>query len=240
LSAGGFGVIDPGAAARRIRRRLHPPRTGPFARYSRFVGIMKIVLPSLSLVLLALLVAWPRLTMEENGFQLGFARLPSKEVETLAMQSPRYFGINETNRPYAVSADLATQENGRSDIIHLDNPKADFTTASGANVVIEADSGLYQKASNTLLLTGNVNLYHDSGTEMHTSSATIDLAHSSAHGDEPVTGNGPQGRIDAAGFDITNKGRTLTFTGKSKMSLRGVGSPASKSGKTQPQGAPHR
>jgi lipopolysaccharide export system protein LptC len=236
-------VIDPGEAARRIRRRLRPQRTGPFARYSRFVGIMKIVLPSLTLVLLALLVAWPRLTVEESGFQIGFARLPSKEVETLAMQNPRYFGINETNRPFAVSADLATQENGRSDIVHLNNPKADFTTSSGANVVIEADSGLYQKASNTLLLTGNVNLYHDSGTELHTNSATIDLAHSAAHGTDPVTGNGPQGRVDAAGFDITNKGRTLTFTGKSTMSLRSAGASASKTsktGKTQPQGAPHR
>lgn len=236
-------MIDPGEAARRIRGRLRLRRTGPFARYSRFVGIMKIVLPSLALVLLALLVAWPRLTMVESGFQIGFARLPSKEVETLAMQNPRYFGINETNRPYAVSADLATQENGRGDIIHLDNPKADFTTSSGANVVIEADSGLYQKANNTLLLSGNVNLYHDSGTELHTSSATIDLAHSTAHGDEPVTGNGPQGRVDAAGFDVTDKGRTLTFTGKSTMSLRGVGSSAGKTGKpgkTQPQGAPHR
>ncbi|CCG42524.1 LPS export ABC transporter periplasmic protein LptC [Magnetospirillum molischianum] len=231
-------MIDAGEAARRLRRRLHPQRTGPFARYSHFVGIMKIVLPSLTVVLLALLVAWPKLTMEQNGFQIGFARLPSKEVETLAMHNPRYFGINEGNRPYSVSADLATQENGRSETIHLDNPKADFTTSSGANVVIEADSGLYQKATNTLLLTGNVNLYHDSGTEMHTNSATIDLAHSTAHGNDPITGNGPQGRIDAAGFDITNKGRTLTFTGKSQMSLRGVGSPAKKSGKTQTQGAP--
>jgi len=236
-------VIDPGEAARRIRRRLQPRRTGPFARYSHFVGIMKIALPSLALVLLALLVAWPRLTVENSGFQIGFARLPSKEVETLAMQNPRYFGISESNRPFAVSADLATQENGRSDIVHLDNPKADFTTSNGANVVIEAESGLYQKVNNTLILSGNVNLYHDSGTELHTNSATIDLARSAAHGDDPVTGNGPQGRIDAAGFNITDKGRTLTFTGKSNMSLRSVGSSASKTsktGKTQPQGAPHR
>jgi lipopolysaccharide export system protein LptC len=199
---------------------------------------MKVVLPALAVVLLGLVVAWPKLSQEESGFQIGFARLPSKEVETLAMRNARYYGTDESNRPYAVSADMAIQENGRSETIHLQSPKADFTTSTGANVVIDAESGLYNKVNNTLLLSGGVNLYHDSGTELHTATATIDLAHSSARGTDPVTGNGPQGQIDASGFEITDKGRTLVFTGKSRLSLRAIGAQPTSRGKSQ--GAPAR
>jgi len=213
-------VILSGNGGSSWRRRSRPAPGDPFARYSRFVGIMKVVLPALAVVLLGLVVVWPNLALDKSGFQVGFARLPSKEVDTLAMRNAQYYGLNQANRPYALSADLAVQDQtGDGEQVHLDKPLADFTTASGANVVINANNGLYRKAEKTLLLTGDVSLYHDSGTELHTSAAVVDLARSVVHGTEPVTGHGPQGTIDAEGFEITDKGQDLSFTGKSRMTL---------------------
>jgi len=214
-------VTDPGNGASPRWRWLRPVSDGPFARYSRFVGVMKVVLPALAVVLLGLVMAWPNLMLEKSGFQVGFARLPSKEVDTLAMRNAQYYGIDQSNHPYAVSADLAVQDRDASgDLVHLDQPLADFTTSAGANVVVGAKKGLYRKAEQSLLLTGDVTLYHDSGAEIHTNSAIVDLVHGTVRGSEPVNGHGPQGQIAAAGFEVTDKGKNLIFTGKSQMILR--------------------
>lgn len=201
------------------RRKLRPPLIGPFARYSRFVRFMKVALPALAALLLGLIVIWPRLTLEDKRFQVGFARLSTKEVETLAMKNARYYGLDESNRPYAVTSDSAVQEPGNSDLIHLDAPKADFTSNSGANILVDGAKGLYRQSSKTLELSGGVNLFHDAGYELHTASATIDLARNSARGVEPVNGFGPQGAIRSAGFELSGKGQAIIFTGKAHLTL---------------------
>lgn len=214
-----------------LTRKLMAPRTGPFARYSRFVGLMKVLLPSLAAILLGLVAVWPKLALEDKRFQVGFAKLSTKEVETLAMQNPRYYGLDESNRPYTVTSDWARQEPGNSEVIRLEGPKADFLTNSGANVVLDAAQGIYRQSQKTLDLSGGVNLFHDAGYEIHTPTAQVDLGKNSAKGVQPVTGHGPQGAIEAEGFELSSKGKVITFAGKSHLSLRAVTKTKDKKGK---------
>jgi lipopolysaccharide export system protein LptC len=67
-----------------------------------------------------------------------------------------------------------------------------------------------------------VNLFHDAGYELHTATATVDLGHNTARGTDPVEGHGPQGRIQAEGFEIRGTGHEIVFTGKSQLNLRGA------------------
>jgi lipopolysaccharide export system protein LptC len=138
------------------------------------------------------------------------------------MRNARYFGVDESNNPFAVTSDLAVQQPGEPDLIHLNAPKADFISSGGANIVVDATAGLYHQTSKILDLTGEVNLYHDSGYELHTPSAVVDLAHNTAHGEEPVQGHGPQGRIEAVGFELHDAGNRITFGGKAHLTLRGA------------------
>ncbi len=210
---------------------------GPLARYSRFVGWMQIVMPSLAAVLLALVLAWPKLMQDDDRFQVGFAKLSPKEVETLSMVNSRYFGVDQANRPFAVSADLAVQQPGNADLVTLKAPKADFTSSSGANVFVDAETGVYHQQSKVLDLVGSVNLFHDAGYELHTASATIDLVRNAARGSEPITGHGPQGRTLAAeGFEVRDKGLEVVFTGKATMTMAAAG----KGAKATSKGAPRR
>lgn len=218
----------------RRKRRLLTARQGegPLVRYSRFVGWMQIVLPSLAAVLLALVLAWPKLMQDDDRFQIGFAKLSPKEVETLSMVNSRYFGVDQANRPFAVSADLAVQQPGDADLVALTAPKADFTNSSGANVFVDADTGLYHQQSKILDLAGTVNLFHDTGYELHTTAATIDLVHNSARGTEPITGHGPQGRTLAAeGFEVRDRGLEVVFTGKATMTMAAAGKGATAASK---------
>jgi len=200
---------------------------------------MKVLLPALAVSVLALLTLWPKLTEVESGFRVGFAKLSTKEVETLAMKNARYFGLNDANRPYAVSADTATQEPGQHDLIHLEAPKADLATASGVNLILDAERGLYDQKMKILDLSGNVSLFHDLGYEMHTESVRIDLARNTARSLDPVTGFGPQGRIESEGFEALEHGKRIIFTGRAHLGLRAAGGPqARRPAPAAGQGAP--
>ena len=216
--------LRPPPPPRRRREREHPARMPAHRRYSRFVGMMKVVLPATAVVLLGLVVAWPRLTTTEDRFQVGFSDLRSSSVQNLSMVNARFFGVNKRNQPFTVTADVATEDEPASGVIVLDQPKADFLTPSGHGVYVEARRGFYYQKQQMLDLEGEVNLFHDQGYELHTEKVRVDLVHATAEGKVPVTGQGPQGRIDGQGFKILEKGAQVVVTGKSMLNLKGAGS----------------
>ena len=204
----------------RLRRRHLP--TAIHHRYSRFVRVMKVALPALAVVLLALVVIWPHLSFDDPKFHVGFAALSPDAVKTLSMVNARYFGIDQNSHPYTVTSDTATQRDKQPDIIDLQTPKADFTSKSGAAVFVEADRGYYHQKDQLLDLAGNVSFYHENGTEMHTEEAHVDLKTDTAHGEVAVRGQGPEGRLEGDGFVMTGKGTDIVVTGRSTLTLRGA------------------
>ena len=92
-------------------------------------------------------------------------------------------------------------------------------------MVLVAESGLYDQTMKLLDLSGGVSLYHDSGYELHTDTARVDLARNTARGLDPVTGHGPQGRIEAEGFEIAEHAKSIVFTGRAQLGLRAAPGP---------------
>ncbi|MBR9972030.1 LPS export ABC transporter periplasmic protein LptC [Magnetospirillum sulfuroxidans] len=207
------------------RGRSHPHPVKPVAHrmHSRRVGLLRVALPATALVLLVLLGLWPQLRGNDERFQLGFAKLTPNAVENLSMINARYQGVDKRNNPFAVTADRGVEEDPQNGVVVLDNPKADFVTQGGAGVYIEAKLGTYYQQEQWLDLEGDVNLYHDQGYELHTQRARINLKDSTAEGHDPVTGNGPQGRLNGKGFRILDEGRQIIVTGQAGMSLKGAG-----------------
>ena len=187
--------------------------------YSRFVQLSKLMAATVALVLIALVVIWPQLRSRDNTLPIGIAPSSREDAESLHMVNPRYTGLDENNLPYEVTADLASQESAKSENITLDNPKADMTMKDGTWVALSATSGLYGQKSQMLDLTGDVNLFHDSGYEFTSKTATIDLNTGAGHGNDPTFGHGPAGEIEGEGFTFTDKGKTIIFTGKSRLIL---------------------
>jgi lipopolysaccharide export system protein LptC len=206
---------DGAAPAPRVPRAM--PHAG--VRYSRFVQLTKLLAATVALVLVALVVIWPQFSSRDGGLPLGIAPSGREDAESLHMVSPRYTGLDQNNLPYEVTADLASQETAKSDLIALDNPKADMTMKDGTWMALSANSGLYGQKSQQLDLSGEVNLFHDSGYEFTSKTATIDLNTGAGHGSDPTFGHGPAGEIEGEGFRFTDKGKTIVFTGKSHLTL---------------------
>lgn len=96
-------------------------------------------------------------------------------------------------------------------------PKADIALNDGTWLVMTANNGVFKEAKNTLNLNGSVNLFHDSGYELQTKKVEINLKKGLAWGNEAVQGQGPFGELQGQGFSLRDKGKTILFTGRSKL-----------------------
>jgi lipopolysaccharide export system protein LptC len=185
--------------------------------YSRFVQMMKVLLPVVAALLIILILVWPYLRSEDLRFRLSFAALTANQNEDPSMVNPRFLGIDKENKAYSITADLARNLAAGLSSVELEMPKADIALDDGTWLVLTAKSGIFRQAKKTLDLTGAVNLFHDSGYEFKSSKAAIDLQKGVASGSEAVRGHGPFGEMQGEGFRLFDKGKTIIFTGKSKL-----------------------
>ncbi|WP_135079771.1 LPS export ABC transporter periplasmic protein LptC [Terasakiella sp. SH-1] len=187
--------------------------------YSRFVQLMKLFLPLIAVLLITMIIIWPHLQSDSKRFAIGFSNIELSEAKDPSMINARYIGTDNDNQPFSVTADIAKQTDDETQSILLELPKADVTLKDGTWLVLTSDTGIYDRPTQYLELDGAVNLFHDSGYEMHTASAGVDLSLGSAEGHTPVKGQGPFGSIESEGFRLIDKGKTIIFTGKTKAKL---------------------
>jgi lipopolysaccharide export system protein LptC len=203
------------AAGTGTARRQARPSTG----YSRFVNLMKLLLPAVAVGLLLLVVAWPRIQSGLDHLRLNFGRLDLSEARDLRMVNARFSGLDKRHRPYLLTADVARQMPDRNDLMALDGPKGDITLQNGAWLAITAFTGVYLTQGQLLDLFGDVKLFHDRGYELTTDTAHVDMASGTADGHDPVQGQGVFGDITSEGFRLLDHGQTIIFTGKAKLHI---------------------
>ncbi len=191
----------------------------PFRRagYSRFVAVMKLALPLAAAALLALVWAWPHLKATDLRFRIGFSDLVTRDSAEPNMLNPRYVGTDAGRQPFSLTSDVARAAAGDRAKIDLEQPKGDMTLKDGTWLLLTAETGIFARTAKTLDLAGAVNLFHDSGYEIRTEKAFVDLEHGAAEGRLPVRGHGPFGDLHAEGFRLVDKGKVIYFTGKAKL-----------------------
>jgi lipopolysaccharide export system protein LptC len=203
-------------------RPPRPPRSRtPLLRqrYSRFVGLMKVILPAVAAALLGLVVVWPRLTPHRERMNVDFSQPDAARVDALSIRNPKYYGTDQGNLPFTVTADVATQLDPQNLVVTLEKPVADMARADGRTLVVNSDIGFYRQKDDTLDLVGHVDMYRDDGFELHSDSARVMIAKGDATGDEPAQAQGPGGTLEGEGFNMKDHGRTVIFTGHSKAVL---------------------
>jgi lipopolysaccharide export system protein LptC len=219
------GGSSPAPAPRRPRARLSRFVSASMRRrrhnvfYSRFVSLLKIVLPATAVALACMVLFWPQLNPLDNRFRLKPVQIGIDDLENLRMVSPRFVGTDARNQPFAITADQATQEAGGSDVTALANPKGDLTLNNGSWIALAALEGQYHKETRILDLWDEVNVFHDAGYEIKTRRAKADLAAGDVFGDDPVEGQGPDSQMRGQGFRIYDKGARIAITGKSRLVL---------------------
>lgn len=206
------------------------PRTADIrasvAKYSRFVSLMKILLPSFAIFLVALVVILPQFQSVPDEFSAEIAVTPEGTGESLSLVNARYVGTDESGQPFSVTAETVLE--GETDRISLAAPQADISLNDGTWLMVGANTGLYHRDTQTLDLSGAVNLFQDQGYELHTESATVLLKEGQARSSAPVYTQGPFGRLESQGFQLEDKGKVVYFTGPATLILNSGGGSASR------------
>lgn len=216
----------PGGFRAPPRRMLAPsrerraPRPAELARRRIAVSIAKRLLPLAAVCLLAAIALWPEFDSAADRGRISFQRVMSARPDALRIVDPRYQGVDEQNRPYNVTATLATQA-GNEDTVNLQAPRADLLMGDGTWIYIEARDGRYDRPRNQLDLVGRVTVHHDDGTQFVTEKAAVDLAAGAAMGNDPVAAQGPFGTLTAQGFRLIDRGQIVIFTGNARAVLEG-------------------
>ena len=190
------------------------------ARHARFVGAMKIALPLVAVALVALLVSWPYMTNREDaGFRLSYAAVEESANGTITMTNARYIGTDRQGQPFALSAASAEQNPDEPGRIALTGLTADISLADGPWLALQAEHGVYWQDTSKVDLAGDVRLFSDTGYELHTEAATVDLDAKVAEGNRPVSGQGPAGLLEAGGFRADAATRKVRFFAPVRMTL---------------------
>lgn len=209
-------------AARRITapsRERWSPSAGQMARRRALIGALKWLVPGAGIALLLAIAIWPELEGAEERARVSFRRVAQTAPEAVRIVTPHYQGVDEQNRPYTVTASVATQGQDQ-DIVDLEAPRADLLMADGW-VLLESREGRLFKARNHVDLRGEVTLWHDGGNLLVTEEAAIELREGAASGDKPVAAQGPFGTLVSEGFRLYEKGAVVVFTGQSRAMLEG-------------------
>ena len=217
-------VNDPSFAEGQMPRRgfeFEPSRRRVKASssYSRFVNMMKLLLPLLGLGLVVTLVVWPNEFHKVSGFHLAYLSPDDDGSVDLTMLRPRYMGTDARNQPFVVTADSATQDPADQRLITLIRLQADMSMADGRWFTVMADNGIYHQQKKVLRLDGTINLFSDQGYEFNARNVEVNLQSGEAFTSLPVNGQGPFGTVSADRLEIEEFGKKLFFSGNVKMRI---------------------
>ena len=193
----------------RVSRR--PAVTRDSARRSRFARLMKVLLPLVAAMLVAIVVGWPGVGFRDDGFLLAFIAREGGEAAKPGRGNARYIGSDGHDRPFVISAGRATPEVDDPDRILIDALHASITLEGGIRLALSAKSGVYNRDLETLQLHGPVKLSTEDGFEFDARGAVVDLARGTVDSDWPVAGRGPLGALDAGAFRLIDQGKRLFF-----------------------------
>jgi lipopolysaccharide export system protein LptC len=201
-------------------RRL--PSARGIARRRVLVRLAKLALPLLAAGLFTLIVFWPDIEGREG--RLSFRRGPALVPEALQVVAPHYQGLDEQNRPYTVTAQLARMPSmapGEAEIVLLTEPTADILLGEGAWIYAESRAGRYDRGAQLLDLEGDVTIFHDNGAMFRTEQAPVRLQDGHASGERATMAQGPFGTVHAEGFELIDRGAVVIFTGRAHAVLEG-------------------
>lgn len=190
-------------------------------RYSRFVARMKRLLSLGAFLIIAAVLAFFFVQRMPRQLQMSYERLGRIEND-LTMVKPRLAGADAKGNPFVITADSAVQDAHNPKKASLKNLEADLSLDQQNWVNARARAGMVDMNSGALELRGGIDVFTATGYELHSRSASANLKQSVIHGHEPVTGQGPQGRLRADEFHADRATNLLTLSGHVQMTLLGT------------------
>jgi lipopolysaccharide export system protein LptC len=200
--------------------RPDPAKFRAAARHSRWVRLLRRAIPVSIAAVVALLI----FEAYFNPFRvLANIRVdPSKIIISgtrIKMGSPRYAGYTSDNRPYEVTAQAASQDITKPDLIDLEDIWAKMEMQDKSTMVMTAKTGHYNSKIDRLVLSNEIRLNTSTGHAARLHDATIEIKKGSVVSENPVELEFLRGTLNANQLQIEDQGALMRFGGGVTMTL---------------------
>jgi len=192
--------------------------------YSGFVTKLRWILPISAVVIVTILMIWPKIQIEISQNRFAPAPVDRAALEKAAAENrlanAKFSSIDGKGRPFSITAAEAVQDSKTPDNVILQTPSGTLKMNGDVTMTANAKGGIYQQEKQVLELNENVVLTRSDGTTLQTQTMLIDLATSNVSASTPVEIDGPQGHLTAQSMTMTNGGATTIFKGPVKLILK--------------------
>jgi lipopolysaccharide export system protein LptC len=190
------------------------------ARHSAYVRIMRFSIPAGLVVALALGAAWyvlnPMRVLAKLPIDPGKLAISGTKV---TMQSPRLAGFTRDSRSYELTAQAASQDVTKPDVIELTNIRAKLEMQDKTFVEMTANNGIFDRKTDRVTLTDSIQLTSTTGYEARLTQAFIDVKTGGVVSSQPVEVQLFNGTLNANRLEVVNTGEVVRFDGGVAMTL---------------------
>lgn len=187
-------------------------------QYTRFVALMKRVLPIGASVIIVAVLVFAFLPRGSDKITMVYQRM-GRLANDLSMMQPRLSGTDAKGHPYVVTAGHAVQDPKHPHRVRLFDMEADITMDKNQWLNATAGKGAFDMDSGALELSGGISIYSDSGFELHTSHGRGNVNQGQFYGPDTVTGQGPLGTFRADTMRIDNNAQKIFLNGNVHMTM---------------------
>ena len=145
---------------------------------------------------------------------------------TVTMASPKVAGFTRDARAYDLSARAASQDLLKPNLLSLQDLRAKIELQDKAQVDMTASSGVYDRATEKLMLMDKILLTSSTGYEARLTQAEVDTKSGSISSQNPVDVKLLNGTLNANRLNVDDKGDVVRFEGGVTMTLMLDGSKA--------------
>lgn len=187
--------------------------------HSRLVVSLKVLFPSLAAIMIGLVVVWPQMKAQQEE-AISLLASEAEQMNTpddQVMVNPRFFTVDEKGEPFNLSAEVAFELLGDDRRIQMNAVKADILKSDDFWIALDAETGIYSQTEETMELLKQVNVYTQSGEEIETTQALINIKNRDIVGNEDVLLRSEAGYARAQGFSVTQNGTVIKLTGKTRV-----------------------
>jgi lipopolysaccharide export system protein LptC len=209
--------LMPGGQA--FRLRATDPRELAFLRaerHSRYVYILRKVLPVLAVLVLATYFISSSMSVTVGDVTASISGVEVSDGN-LRMTNPKLKGADKNNGEYVVSAEYADQDIKNPKVIKLHAIKADVSSRSGGWSRMTATRGIFDSKIEKLIMQDRITVATSSGVTGELKHATLDMQTQTLRSHRPVSFVLPNGTVSSNALTFESGKKTLTFRGKVKV-----------------------
>jgi lipopolysaccharide export system protein LptC len=189
-------------------------------RYSRMVGLLKVLLPLLALAILSTLFLLSRVIDPEAVIPFANKEIQDR-LRDQQVTGPIYYGTTADGDEISFAAEKLISLQGRTGANEAENIAVTMDLASGSNIILNAARGLLDISANRVDLEGDVVITTSDGYRIESDRLITRMSVLDVDSPGPVRAKGPIGTLDAGAMSLSaGKGGTsaqLIFTNRVKL-----------------------